>query len=175
MASSSSKVSESTSRMVPEFDYKGRSMKLEEWELQVQIENPVDFESLAFHECWIRSYYEKQELMHYFKMLNGPTYEALVRHFWVRAKVYDKAASITEESQMVLIYPELEGKTREEMGLEPFTGIEIRSSICGIPVKIAEWQIEAVLRREASGKYSGIDLSSTAEERFWKEKLNLAL
>ena len=98
MASSSSQreVSVYTSRMIPEYDYKGRSMKLEEWELQVQIENPVDFESLAFHECWIISYYEEQELMHYFKMLNGPTYEALVRHFWVRAKVYDKAASITE-------------------------------------------------------------------------------
>jgi hypothetical protein len=161
--------------MVPAYDYRGRSMKLEEWNLQVQIENPVDFESLAFHECWIRSYYEVQELMHYFKMLNGPTYEALVRHFLVRAKVYDKAASIAEESQMVLIYPELEGKTREEMGLEPFTGIEIRSSICGIPVRIAEWQIEVVLRREASGKYSGIDLSNTAEEHIWKEKVNLAL
>ena len=88
-------------------------MKLEEWDLQVQIENPVDFDSLAFHKCWIRSYYEEQGLMHYFKMLNGPTYEALVRHFWVRAKFYNRAASLAEESQMVLMYPELEGKTRE--------------------------------------------------------------
>jgi len=63
MSSSSSRVSESTARKVPEYDYRGRSMKLEEWDLQVQIENPVDFESLAFHECWIRSYYEVQELM----------------------------------------------------------------------------------------------------------------
>jgi hypothetical protein len=30
-------------------------------------------------------------------MLNGPTYEALVKHFWVRASVYDKAASEAEE------------------------------------------------------------------------------
>ena len=160
MASSSShqNPSESTAHEVPEYDYRGRSMKLEEWELQVQIENPVDFESLAFHKCWIRSYYEEQGLIQYFKMLNGPTYEAMVRHFWVRAKVFDKEASIAEERQMVLLYPELEGKTREEMGLEPFTGVEIRSSICGIPVRIAEWQIEAVLGVEASGKYSGIDL-----------------
>jgi hypothetical protein len=35
MASSSSKVSESIAQKVPEYDYKGRSMKLEEWELQV--------------------------------------------------------------------------------------------------------------------------------------------
>jgi hypothetical protein len=150
-------------------------MKLEEWELQVQIENPMDFGSLAFHECWIRSYYEKQELMQHFKMLNGPTYEALVRHFRVRAKIYDKTASIAEESQMVLIYPELEGKTREEMGLEPFTCTEIRSSICGIPVRIAEWQIEVVLGAKAAGKYSGIDLSNAAEERIWKEKANMVI
>ena len=104
----------STSRMVPEYDYRGRSMKLEEWDLQVQIENPVDFDSLAFHKCWIRSYYEEQGLMHYFKMLNGPTYEALVRHFWVRAKIYNKAASIAEESHMVLLYPELEGKSEKK-------------------------------------------------------------
>jgi len=121
-------------------------MELEEWNLKVQIENPVDFESLAFHGCWIRSFYEAQGLMPYFKMLNGPTYEALVRHFWVRASVYDKVASEAEEKEKVLLNPSLKGKTREEMGLEPFTCTEIRSSICGIPVIIAEWQIAFVLR-----------------------------
>jgi hypothetical protein len=177
MASSSSQreVSKSPARMVPDYDYRGRSMKLEEWQLQVQIKNPVDFESLAFHECWIRSYYDEQGLMQYFKMLNGPTYEALVRHLWIRAKIYDKTASIAEESQMVLIYPELEGKTREEMGLESFTCAEIRSSICGIPVRIAEWQIEAVLGVKAAGKYSGVDLSIPSDERVWKEKANMSI
>jgi hypothetical protein len=150
-------------------------MKLEEWDLEVQIENPVDFESLAFHKCWIRSYYEEQGLLDYFKMLNGPTYEALVRHFWVRAKLYNKEASQAEENQMVLMYPELKGKTREEMGLEPFTEDEIRSSICGIPVRITQWQIEAVLGRKASGYYSGIDLSSAAEKHIWKERANLVI
>jgi hypothetical protein len=106
--------------------------------------------------------------------LNGPTYEALVRHFWVRAKIYDKVASIAEERQMVLLYPSLEGKTRKEIGLEPFTCTQIRSGICGIPVIIAEWQIEAVLGVEASGKYSGIEISSS-EECLWKEKVNQAM
>ena len=150
-------------------------MKLEEWDLQVQIENPVDFDSLAFHKCWIRSYYEEQGLMHYFKMLNGTTYEALVRHFWVRAKFYNRAASLAEESQMVLMYPELEGKTREEMGLAPFVEDEIRSSICGIPVRIAQWHIEYVLKAAASGYYSGIDLSDAAEKRIWKKQANLVI
>lgn len=167
--------SESSGRMVPEYDYRSRSMKLEEWDLKVQIENPVDFQSLAFHKCWIRSYSEVQGLLEYFTMLNGPTYEALVNHFWVRAKVYNRAASQAEENQMVLMYPELEGKTREEMGLEPFVEDEIRSSICGIPVRITQWQTEAVLKVEASRYYSGIDLSNAAEKCIWKEKANLVI
>jgi len=36
-----------------------------------------------------------------------------------------------EESEKILIDPTLEGKTREEMGLEPFVDTEIRSSIMG--------------------------------------------
>jgi hypothetical protein len=52
-------------------------MKLEEWDLTIQTENPVDFESLAHHGCDISSYYEAQSLMDYFTMLNGPTYETL--------------------------------------------------------------------------------------------------
>ena len=79
-------------------------------------------------------YYEAQGLMDYFNMLNGPTYENLVRHFWVRAHVYDKKAAKLEETKKILIDPTLEGKSREEMGLEPFVDTEIRSSIMGIPV-----------------------------------------
>jgi len=51
-------------------------------------------------------------------MLNGPTYLTLVRHFWVRAQIYDLKASQLEMDEKVLIDPSLEGKTREEMGLE---------------------------------------------------------
>jgi hypothetical protein len=68
-------------------------MSLEELELNIQTENPVDFISLAYHGCDIRSYYEGQGLMDYFTMLNGPTYTNLVRHFWVRAQVYDRKAA----------------------------------------------------------------------------------
>ena len=49
-------------------------------------------------------------------MLNGPTYESLVKHFWVRASVYDKHAAKFEEQEKILIDPSLEGKSREEMG-----------------------------------------------------------
>jgi len=62
-------------------------MSLEEWDLNVQVENPVDFTSLAHHGYDIKKFYEAQDLRNYFDMLNGPTYMNLVRHFWVRAQV----------------------------------------------------------------------------------------
>jgi len=61
-------------------------------------------------------YYESQDLIHYFNMLNGPTYENLARHFWVRASVFDKHAAKQEMDEKVLIDPSLAGKSREEMG-----------------------------------------------------------
>jgi len=51
------------------------------------VERPVDFASLFHHGCDFVEYYEAQDLGHYFSMLNGPTYESLVKHFWVRASV----------------------------------------------------------------------------------------
>ena len=78
---------------------------------------PVDFTSLAYHGCNIKEFYEAQDLLHYFDMLNGPTYVNLIRNFWVRASVYDKHAAKLEMEENVLIHPSLVGKSREE-GLE---------------------------------------------------------
>jgi len=33
------------------YQIRGRTMRLEEWELTVQVESPVDFLSLAHHGC----------------------------------------------------------------------------------------------------------------------------
>jgi len=74
------------------YEIKGRTMSLEEWDLIVQVENPMDFTSLSYHGCNIREYYEAQDLISYFEMLNGLTYMNLIRHFWVRAHVYDRKA-----------------------------------------------------------------------------------
>ena len=49
--------------------------------------------------------------------------------------------------------PTLEGKTREELGLKPFTCTEIRSSIMGILVSITKEVIARVCRRKAEGSY----------------------
>jgi len=67
----------------------GSTMKLKEHQLKIQTENPVGFKSLTFHGCDIKEYYAVQGLLNYFNLLNGPTYKALIRHFWVRASVYD--------------------------------------------------------------------------------------
>jgi len=87
-------------------------MSLEEWDLTVQVESLVDFTSLSYHGCNIKEYDESQDLMDYFNMLNGPTYMTLVRHFWVRAHVYDKMAAQQEMDEKVLIDSSLAGKTR---------------------------------------------------------------
>jgi len=79
-----------------------------------------------------------QQLFPYFDMLNGPTYVKLVKDFWVRAKVYDVDAAKAEELQAVARDPSLKGKTRKEMGLEPFRQTEIRSAVMGIPITIIE-------------------------------------
>jgi len=59
----------------------GSTMKLQEQQLRIQVENPVDFTSLTHHGCNIQEYYAAQGWMHYFDLLNGPTYKVLVRHF----------------------------------------------------------------------------------------------
>ncbi|AES69597.1 hypothetical protein MTR_3g031890 [Medicago truncatula] len=95
MASSSSASSSSSNEQqgeAPAYEIKGRTMSLEEWELNIQSESPVDFDSLAAHDCDVGKYYEKQGLGRYFNLLNGPTYQTLFRHFWVRARKYKQGA-----------------------------------------------------------------------------------
>jgi len=94
----------------------------------------------------------------------------LVRHFWVRAQVYDRKAAQLEMDEKVLIDPSLAGKSREEMGLEPFTVTEIRSSIMGISVFISEEVIAWVIRRAYEGRFiSGLDNNKTSP---WNDTVN---
>jgi len=163
-------VPESTTQETPAYEIRGGTMFLEEWELNVQTENPVDFISLAHHGCELRSYYEAKGLMDYFNMLNGPTYKNQVRHFWVRAQIYDRKVAKLEETEKVLIDPTLEGKSRKEMDLEPFTVTEIRSSIMGIPVFISQEVIACVIKRPSGGSFTdGVDNSKNSP---WNEVVN---
>jgi len=154
MASSSARQDiVSSSQEASAYEIRGRTTSLEEWELEVQVENLVDLISLAHHGCDLRGIYQAQDLMDYFGMLNGPTYLTLVRHFWVRAQIYNLKASKLEMDEKVLIDPSLAGKTREEMGLEPFRREELRSSIMGIPVVILVDTIAKVIRRASKGRF----------------------
>jgi len=105
------------------YQIKGRTMKLEGWELTVQVESPVDFLSLAHHRCELKNYFRAQGLDDYFCILSGPTYENLIKYLWVRAEIYDSHVAKMEEHETFLIDPSLEGKTREQLGLNPLTCI----------------------------------------------------
>ena len=73
----------------------------------------------------------------------------------------------------ILIDPSLKGKTREEMGLEPFTCTEIRSSIMGIPVFNFKVVISWVIRRASEGMFiSGLDNNKTSS---WNDTVNMTM
>jgi len=84
--------------------------------------------------------------------------------------VYDRKAAQLEMDEKVLIDPSLAGKSREEMGLEPFTVTKIRSSIMGISIFIYEEHIAWVIRRLSKGRYvSGLDNNKSSP---WNETVN---
>jgi len=128
------------------YSIKPKTMSIPLDSLDVQIESPVDFTSLKRNGLDMEALISAQNMFDYFHMLNGPTYVNLVKEFWIRAEVYDVESAKSEESQAVSRNPSLKGKSREEMGLEPFTGLEIRSAVMGIPIAITEGVIARACR-----------------------------
>jgi hypothetical protein len=137
----------------PGFVIKPKTMTIPVESLKIQIKKPVDFTSLERYKVNMEAYVKPQKLYGYFRMFNGPTYENLVKDFWLRAEVYDCEAAKLEEEQVVERDPSLKGKTREEMGLEPFGDMEIRSAVMGIPVTITEKAISKECRVSAKGRF----------------------
>jgi len=87
--------------------------------------------------------------------------------------VYDRKAAQLEMDEKVLIDPTLAGKSREEMGLEPFTCTEIRSSIMGISVFIYQEVIAYVIRRDSEGSFKdGLDNNKKIP---WNEVVNQSM
>jgi hypothetical protein len=96
-----------------------------------------------------------------------------VRHFWVKAQVYNRKATKLEEAEKILIDPTLAGKSRKVMGLEFFTITEIRSSIMGILVFISQEVIAFVIRRPSGGIFTdGVDNSKNSP---WNEVVNRSM
>jgi len=79
-------------------------------------------------------------------MLNGPTYSNLVKHFFVRAEVYDRWTAEEELREKRARFPKNAQKTREELGLKEFKEIEIRSPVLGVNVVISRRSIEQLIR-----------------------------
>jgi hypothetical protein len=132
---------------------KPRTMSIPLKSLVIQKESPMDFASLKKYRVDMKIWVEVQKLFGYFHMLNGPTYENLVKDFWVRAEVYNEEDARSEERQVVSRNPSLKGKTRREMGLKPFNCLEIRSAVMGIPVTITEEVIAKACRVAPEGRF----------------------
>jgi len=70
-----------------------------------------------------------------------------------QATIYDQEAAILEERQVVARDPSLKGKSRREMGLEPFRRLKIRSAVMGIPITITEEVIARACRVAPEGRF----------------------
>jgi len=98
--------------------FKPKTMVLGKEDLIVQIESLVDFQALKRHGVDIIDYMMTQEMDGYFRILNGPIYEELVKDFWIGAEVYNKEATKMEEFKKIDGDESLKGKTIAEMGLQ---------------------------------------------------------
>jgi hypothetical protein len=90
-------------------------------ELNFAIECPVDFESLRVNEYpAVKTRFERQGMIYYFDILNGPTCNEFVKEFWMKASVVTKTVYQERLKELIAEKPELYGKTPAEMGLRPF-------------------------------------------------------
>jgi ABC-type microcin C transport system permease subunit YejB len=56
----------------------------------------VDFESLKANGIDIQYLFDNQKWQNYFELLNGFVYYDIVKYFWQKAKVYDRASADKE-------------------------------------------------------------------------------
>ncbi|KAK2400494.1 hypothetical protein QL285_050190 [Trifolium repens] len=112
----------------------------------------VDFESLKANGIDIQYLFYNQQWQNYFEMLNGFVYYDIVKYFWQKAKVYDRASADKEYKDMVEKNKELRGKTRKELGLKPYREREIRSNVLGINVVITQAHIAKILGLDNKGE-----------------------
>jgi len=76
-----------------------------------------------------------------------------------------------EEHEKVLIDSSMDGKTREQLGLKPFTCTEIRANIMGIPLTITKEIIARAIRRAVEGSYEeGLDNTIS-----WNDVVNMTM
>lgn len=129
-------------------DRKPKTMSIPLKSLIVQKESLVDFVSLKKYNVDMKALVEAQKLSEYFKMLNGPTYQNLVKDLWVRAEVYKG-----KDAKVEIQAASKKGKTKMEKSLTSFSSLEIRSKVMGIPLTITEEVIAKACRVAAEGRF----------------------
>ncbi|KAK2403651.1 hypothetical protein QL285_053067 [Trifolium repens] len=144
-------------------------------DLNFAMESPVDFESLGvngFPE--IKTRFERQGMLYYFDILNGPTYNELVKEFWMKATVITKAKYQERLKELIAEKPELYGKTPAEMGLRPFVSTEIESYVSGFRVAIRLDHIYEALKLTKGGLFikTTDSVEPEVEEFIFKPKVN---
>jgi hypothetical protein len=112
----------------------------------------IDFESLRVNGYDIQSLFFDQQWQNYFDMLNGFVYYDIVKNFWHKAYVFDKIDAEEEVKKMVKENKALKGKTREQLGLRPFRGKEVRSNLLGIDVLITQEHVAKILGLDNQGQ-----------------------
>ncbi|KEH15602.1 hypothetical protein MTR_0752s0020, partial [Medicago truncatula] len=132
--------------------------------LDVQVEATVDLGSLERNGMDIKGYFAAQHMLDYFTMINRPSYENLVKDFWVRAKVFDRRNAEEKEVRAVKENPILKGKSRTEMGLRPFNGTEIRSTMMGMEITITVETIASACRCSNDGQYQVNDIKAKSSD-----------
>ncbi|KAK2390874.1 hypothetical protein QL285_064384 [Trifolium repens] len=112
----------------------------------------VDFESLKANGIDVQSLFFDQQWKNYFEMLNGFVYYDIVKYFWQKATVFDRACADEEVRKIVAKNKSLQGKTRHQLGLKPYRGKEIRSNILGINILITQEHIAKMLGLDNKGE-----------------------
>ncbi|KAK2428242.1 hypothetical protein QL285_026776 [Trifolium repens] len=112
----------------------------------------VDFDSLKANGIDVQNLFFDQKWENYFEMLNGFVYYDIVKYFWQKAKVFDRASADEEYKNLIAKNKSLKGKTRQELGLKPYRGREIRSNILGINVVITQAHIAKILGLDNKGE-----------------------
>ncbi|KAK2423680.1 hypothetical protein QL285_034119 [Trifolium repens] len=112
----------------------------------------VDFDSLKANGIDVQNLFFDQKWENYFEMLNGFVYYDIVKYFWQKAKVFDRVSADEEYKNLIAKNKSLKGKTRQELGLKPYRGREIRSNILGINVVITQAHIAKILGLDNKGE-----------------------
>ncbi|KAK2450190.1 hypothetical protein QL285_009320 [Trifolium repens] len=144
-------------------------------ELNFAMESPVDFESLRVNEFpEVKTRFERQGMMYYFDILNGPTYNEFVKEFWMKASVITKTKYQERLKELLAEKPELYGKTPTEMGLRPFVSTEIESYVCGFRVAFRLEHIYEALKLSNVGLFLNTSdpVEPEVEEFIFKPRVN---